>query len=588
MTQATMTLGKYKILEELGRGGFAVVYKARDTEFDRVVALKVLAPHLSWDQTFAQRFRHEAASATRLRHPNVIKLYESGEANGQLFIAMECLSGQNLYDLLEEGPLPPERAIPILSQIATALDYAHSQGLVHRDVKPSNVLVELRGRYQARVVLNDFGLVKALEQTQTLTTQGTLIGSPEYMAPEQADPARRDEIGPATDIYALGIVAYQLLVGRVPFPGNTPATLNAHLNLAPPDPLEFRPELPPVVVPVLLKALAKRPQDRYDSARELVDALRLAFVSPDELVTPVVVPLPTPAETLAADTSKPSSPPTPSWTWTLLGGAVITLAVLLFFLLRSLPGAAPAPTQTAMSPIPTSTSPPTGTSSPPTPTPTGNVPPSETPAPTAVELIPSYTPRSISPPPQPATTTAVPEPVVTIVTAEPVVTIITAEPVSTTFVQQSVVTTVTPKPALTTVAPESPAPSQARVVVKFQEIHIIDDSDTGRAGDVWFQFRVNNLSPKRWPDSGTADMESGDRQTVNILFAQIMDADEPLWVEVFGKEEDWTRTEDLGQIRFKYTADSKLPWGEGLHSPDSKCIDGCFEVIYFIEVEWLP
>ena len=170
-------------------------------------------------------------------------------------------------------PLSLERALPILEHIADALDYAHSQGVVHRDVKPANVMVEETER-GVRVTLMDFGLVKAMESSAALTSQGTLLGSPEYMAPEQADPDRATEIGPATDRYALGIVAYEMLTGRVPFAGNTPSTLVAHLQKAPPDPHNIRESLPADGGWVLLKMLAKSPGDRYPSASAFVAALR--------------------------------------------------------------------------------------------------------------------------------------------------------------------------------------------------------------------------------------------------------------------------------------------------------------------------
>jgi formylglycine-generating enzyme required for sulfatase activity/tRNA A-37 threonylcarbamoyl transferase component Bud32 len=271
---AMRELGKYELLEEIGRGGFAVVYKARDIELDRVIALKVLKPYWTDEPGFVTRFRREARVAARLRHPNIVIVYETGEAEGQLYIAMEYLPGRTLRQFLEaEGMLSLERALPILEQVADALDYAHAQGVIHRDVKPSNVAVEETGRGM-RATLMDFGLVKAMAESAALTSQGTLLGSPEYMAPEQADPNRAAEIGPATDRYALGIVAYQMLTGRVPFPGNTSATLNAHLNLEPLEPQAICKDLSPEVAAALLEMLAKPPGDRFASARAFVARLR--------------------------------------------------------------------------------------------------------------------------------------------------------------------------------------------------------------------------------------------------------------------------------------------------------------------------
>jgi serine/threonine-protein kinase len=275
MTDRT-TLGKYEIIKEIGRGGFSVVYQVRDPTLDRVVALKVLAPHLTWEPGFAARFQREARTAARLQHPHIVTVYETDEEDGQLYIAMEYLAGRTLGQVIrEEGPLPVERTADLLAQVADALDYAHGQGVLHRDVKPANVMVaERQGRLH--VTLMDFGLVKAMSESSTLTSTGTTLGSPEYMAPEQADPNRRDEVGPATDLYALGIVAYQMLTGRVPFPGNTPATLNAHLHLSPPDPRQVRPDLPERVAAVLRQALSKAPDERYSTGAALVAALRAA------------------------------------------------------------------------------------------------------------------------------------------------------------------------------------------------------------------------------------------------------------------------------------------------------------------------
>jgi len=280
-------LGKYEILEEIGRGGFAVVYKARDTDLDRVLALKVLHAHWSTDPDFVTRFRQEARGAAKLRHPNIVTVYEAGEAEGQLFIAMEYVPGWTLRELLEkEGALPLERASSLLEQVADALDYAHRQGVIHRDVKPANIVVEETERGQ-RATLMDFGLVKAMAGSIALTSTGVLLGSPEYMAPEQADPERAAEVGPAADRYALGIVAYQMLTGRVPFPGNTPATLYAHEHKPVPHPHSLRPDLSQRATAALLRMLAKAPGNRYPTAAAFVVELRRVLRSEQELRQPL-------------------------------------------------------------------------------------------------------------------------------------------------------------------------------------------------------------------------------------------------------------------------------------------------------------
>jgi formylglycine-generating enzyme required for sulfatase activity len=268
-------IGKYEIIEEIGRGGFAVVYKARDPGLDRVVALKVLAPHLTWDPSFAERFQREAQATANLRHSHIVTIHEVGQDGEQLYIAMEYLPGCILQELLKAGGIMPlDRALAILEQVADALDYAHGQGAIHRDVKPSNVMVEETAR-GIRATLMDFGLVKALESSESLTSAGTILGSPEYMAPEQADPDRKSEIGPATDRYALGVVAYQMLTGRVPFDADSPlAVMRGHADKAPPHPQEVRKDLPEGIARVLLKALAKAPGERHPTARTMVEALR--------------------------------------------------------------------------------------------------------------------------------------------------------------------------------------------------------------------------------------------------------------------------------------------------------------------------
>ena len=279
MTKKPTRIGKYEIVEELGRGGFATVYKARDVELERVVALKVLHPYYAEERQFVDRFRQEARAAARLRHPHIVTVYEAGEADDRLYIAMEYLPGRALQASLEaEGALPLERALPILEQVAEALDHAHAQEVVHRDVKPINVMVEQTAG-GVRATLTDFGLVKALASSTALTSRGTLLGSPEYMAPEQADPERAGEVGPAADRYALGVVAYQMLTGRVPFPGNTPATLYAHEHKPVPPPRSLCSGLSEAVEVALLRMLAKAPAERFPSARAFVAQLREALLA---------------------------------------------------------------------------------------------------------------------------------------------------------------------------------------------------------------------------------------------------------------------------------------------------------------------
>jgi len=263
-------LGKYKIIAEAGRGNFAAVYKAVDTTLDRTVALKVLAPHLLWDYPLVQRFQREVRVAANLDHPNIVTIYEVSQIEGVYFIAMQFLEGRTLSRILEtEGPLPVSQAQAIVEQVASALDYARARGFVHRDVKPSNVIVAEDGR----ATLADFGLVKAGEGTK-LSTTGVVFGTPEYMSPEQAQGEKVDQ---RSDIYSLGIMLFEMLTGQVPFEADTPLEVPIkHLTAALPLPREVNPDIPEPMEQVILKAMAKAPEDRYQWVSEMAEALRRA------------------------------------------------------------------------------------------------------------------------------------------------------------------------------------------------------------------------------------------------------------------------------------------------------------------------
>ena len=256
-----MKLGKYEILEELGRGGFGVVYKARDTVLDRIVAVKVLHPNLVNDLSFVSRFRNEAQLAAQLDHSNIVSVYDFGEYQGLYYIAMAYMPGGSLKDLLQKkGSLPEEEALTILRKVSDGLSYAHKKGIIHRDLKPGNILFDEEG--QARI--SDLGFAKALhtDSSVSLSMSGGLVGTPAYMAPEvwRGEPATLQ-----TDIYSLGCILYEMLTGEVLFEGKTPAeVMTKHLIDGP----IFNAQLSGSVRQLIAKALATAPANRHGSIEE--------------------------------------------------------------------------------------------------------------------------------------------------------------------------------------------------------------------------------------------------------------------------------------------------------------------------------
>lgn len=271
LTRLTAALAdRYRIERELGQGGMATVYLAEDLKHHRKVALKVLRPELAAG-VGPQRFLREIDLAAQLQHPNILPLHDSGTAGEFLYYVMPYVEGDSLADrLAREGELPVSEAVRILIEIADALAYAHARGVVHRDIKPANIM--LSGRH---ALVTDFGVAKAVGdavQGQTLTTAGIALGTPMYMAPEQA--AADPHLDHRVDIYASGVMAYELLTGRPPFSGVTPQQLiAAHITEAPDSPTRYRPSIPPVLASIVMKCLAKRPADRWQSAAELLTQL---------------------------------------------------------------------------------------------------------------------------------------------------------------------------------------------------------------------------------------------------------------------------------------------------------------------------
>ncbi len=265
--------GPYVLTAELGRGGMGMVYKAYDTVKGRTVALKVLIPELAADRAFQDRFRRESKRAARLCEPHVIPIHDFGEIEGRLYIDMRLVDGTDLAALIErKGPPPPQVAAWIIAQVASALDAAHADGLIHRDVKPSNVLISRHGQNMPFAYLIDFGIAR-VTSSESVSTVGGPTGTLAYMAPERIKGSHGDR---HTDVYSLACVLYETLTGQPPFDGEMVAVMWAQLNAEPPAPSKVRPGLPAAVDEVIARGMAKDPARRYDSAGELGAAILAA------------------------------------------------------------------------------------------------------------------------------------------------------------------------------------------------------------------------------------------------------------------------------------------------------------------------
>lgn len=409
------TLGQYRIENILGQGGMAVVYRASNAQGE-VVALKVLFPPPGAGAELLARFEREARTAARLRHPAIVRVVEAGQVTGRAFMAMTLVEGQSLADrLVHTGPLDEATAADIAWQIADALDYAHRQGVVHRDVKPSNILLTPDGR----ALLTDFGVAQALDDS-ALTRTGLTVGTPAYMAPEQA--SGDQGVDGRADIYSLGVVLYQMVTGRTPFRGSTPQVLHAHVYDPPPAPSSVA-SVSPAIEAIILRALAKDAVQRFQTGAAMAQALarledqtsllpasvhaepapstksRRRWLWPVALVAAIfaifgsfvffVFPPPNPTETVVAALPSPTRPATPLPTFTSTPA----------------PTASPTPSPTQIqaqvqaTPVPSDT---------PAPSPTNTPPPTLTftPAPPAPTFTPTLTPSAtMAPCPQPITTT---------------------------------------------------------------------------------------------------------------------------------------------------------------------------------------
>ena len=270
-TGRPLQIAGYRIEDVAGRGGMGVVYRAQHMHLGRTVALKLLNPELAASEEFRERFVREARAAAELEHPNIVPVYDAGEVEGRLYLAMKFIEGTDMAHLLEqEGRLNPERAMPLLEQLASALDAAHKNGLIHRDVKPANALLE-----GDRLYLTDFGLTRRVDNTRPLTATGRAVGTAAYLAPEQI---RGEALDRRVDVYALGCVMYQCLAGEPPYLRDTDMLIMwAHVGAEPPSLFAVRPDLPLAVDRVLQKALAKAREDRYDTCGQLVSEMKRAL-----------------------------------------------------------------------------------------------------------------------------------------------------------------------------------------------------------------------------------------------------------------------------------------------------------------------
>ncbi|MEM7345361.1 MAG: protein kinase, partial [Chloroflexota bacterium] len=282
------TVGKYRIVARLGRGGMAEVYKAYQPGLNRYVAIKVMHSHMTDDEDFVGRFEREALATGKLRHPNIVQALDFDRESDRYFMVMEYIDGPTLKGetrsrRTSNQDFSLKEIARIFTPLCSAIDYAHSQGMVHRDLKPANVMINEQGQ----IVLTDFGIARLAGATQ-YTATGALSGTPAYMSPEQGQGERGDE---RSDIYALGVMLYELVTGSVPYDADTPfAVIMKHINEPLPMPSKVNPELPEAIERIVLKAMSKDPDDRYQTAGEMAAALREAVgLNPGEGNTPLPI-----------------------------------------------------------------------------------------------------------------------------------------------------------------------------------------------------------------------------------------------------------------------------------------------------------
>ena len=492
-------IGKYRIEAFLGGGGQAKVYKAYHPALDAYVAIKILPPYFAAEEGFIERFKQEARVIARLRHPNIVTVYDFGEEQGLIYIVMDYVEGGTLASRLGR-PLPLDTTLHIVEQIGRALDYAHSQGVIHRDVKPGNVLMAR----EDWMLLSDFGIARVMETTVRLTRTGVGIGTPEYMSPEQGQGLPVDG---RSDLYSLGILLYEMLTGCVPFKAETPfGTVLKHMTEPPPPPRIHNPNIPEAIEAVIVKTLAKQPEERYPSAGKMMQALHEARLEGETVLGRPIAPTQTIVPVRREPTPVSAAPPVARprlalpFNPALLLLPVVALVLIVGGILLTRQGSKEqgtreqgtsstpvlmhtptrAPTETPIPIVPTATLEVTDT---PVVLVTTGIPrPMETsslvpPTATATSVLPTPTPgptETLSPVPPTATATSVPP------TA-------TATPVPPTATVTSVPPTPTPRPQPT----PTPTPKPTATPIGYPAPLLLEPANGAQfgGGQVWLRWR---------------------------------------------------------------------------------------------------
>ncbi len=335
-------VGPYRIIEQLGQGGMATVFKAYHAALDRYVAIKVLHPAFKEEPNFLSRFQREARVVARLEHPNIVPIYDFAEHKGQPYLVMKFIEGQTLKAHMNEKPLTKEEAVQIVDDVGGALAYAHKQGVLHRDVKPSNVLLSPDGS----IYLADFGLARMAQAGASTLSKDVMLGTPQYISPEQGQGVR--DLDQGTDIYSFGVLLYEMVVGRVPFNADTPfSIIHDHIYTPLPLPSAVNPNVPEVVERVLLKSLAKDRKDRFETVEQQVIAFRTAVLEGEGAVLETIALQPAAEGGSERETGTPiipidlidgdkdavgqEKPPRKRWPW-IMAGLLISVGCLIAFL----------------------------------------------------------------------------------------------------------------------------------------------------------------------------------------------------------------------------------------------------------------